>query len=87
MSVQLLYRSVPAPRRMALQTAVGISDIRSRDREVFLPLGMSLRRWARSGKSLRGVKVTPRPGLRSCSCNGAAARILGIRTLRNRERG
>jgi hypothetical protein len=39
--------SAPPPARAsptANGTAVGISDIRSRDREAFLPLGMSLRR-------------------------------------------
>ena len=64
---------------MALQSESLTSGLKLRG--AFLPLGMSLRRSARSGKGLREVeKVTPRPGLRCCSCHDAAARIPGIRT-------
>ena len=64
---------------MALQSESLTSGLKLR--EAFLPLGMSLRRSTRSGKGLREVeKVTPRPGLRRCSCHDAAARIPGIRT-------
>ena len=70
--VQLLHLT------MVLQSESLISGLERR--KAFLPLGMSLRRSARSGRGLREVEVTPRPGLRRCSYNDTAARIPGIQT-------